>query len=129
MFLCVESKPRTSFSLNRRTPIKNGSEPCLVFSRFCQTEKFSACGIFRTFDPRLQLTAEGEKKPIWCLPRWFEKKGMTYHAPDKFKGRYEKDQSKVLLQSACRDQEFVLDLGDDTTTAAEWLNQIFGYAK
>jgi hypothetical protein len=93
------------------------------------TKSLPGYGTFRNFDSRLQLTMEGERKSVWCLPQWFEEKGMTYHTPDKFKGRYAKDQSKVLVQSAHRGQEFVLDLGGDTATAAEWLNQIFSCAK
>jgi len=92
------------------------------------TKRLPGYGTFPIFDPRLQLTAEGENTSMWCLPQWFEKKGLTYHS-DKFDGRCKKDQSKVLLKSTSPGQEFVIDLGDDASIASEWLNQIFGCAK
>jgi len=92
------------------------------------TKSLRGYGTFPAFDPRLQLTAEGKNTSMWCLPQWFEEKGLTYHS-DKFRGCCEKDQSKVLLESTSPGQEFVIDLGGDTAVALEWLQGIFDCAQ
>jgi len=92
------------------------------------TKSLRGYGTFPIFDPRLQLTAEGENTSVWCLPQWFEKK-LTYNLKDARWNPCEKDPSKVVLNSTHRGQEFVIDLGGDTAVALDWLQGIFDCAQ
>ena len=89
----------------------------------------SGCGVFSTYESHspLQLTAEGENTSIWCLPKWFDKR-LSHHPNNRWSPCAE-DKSKVLLDSVGRGQEFVIDLGNDTVTAVEWLQSIFACTK
>ena len=92
------------------------------------TKKLPGYGTFPIFDPRLQLTVEGKDTSVWCLPQWFERK-LSWNPRDAQWSPCKKDQSKVVLHSTHRGQEFVIDLGSDAAVALEWLQGIFDCAQ
>jgi hypothetical protein len=82
----------------------------------------AGAGIFPYFYEKLQLTAKSAKKPsLWKLPEWFfpsnGKSPLTYH---RNMARWQRSSNTVLLQTAARGQEFVLDC-DEYPKAVEWL--------
>lgn len=81
-------------------------------------------GICREFTKNLQLTAEGESRSCWRLPGWFYPRDgrppLSYHEDLT---RWRQDGNSVLLRSAGRGQEFVLDCDDDPETI-HWLAQL-----
>ena len=88
-------------------------------------------GVFSKYDPRLKLTAEESNNPsLWRLPSWFSPengKTLSYHAPDRWE-QCQKYRDKVLLKSISPGQEFVIDIGDDTT-AKLWLLEILAVSQ
>lgn len=78
-------------------------------------------GMFRRFDPELQLTAPGRSRSVWSLPRWFApgkgRSALSYHAAPE---RWSTKGDRCLLQSVARGQEFVLDL-EGRPEATAWL--------
>ncbi|MFC1746596.1 hypothetical protein ACFL35_21570 [Candidatus Riflebacteria bacterium] len=85
-------------------------------------------GTFEYFHPELKLTKPGStKRTLWQLPAWFYPAGknsvLTYNAnPDNW--QIEKD--RVLLKSAGRGQEFVLDV-DDYPDVIGWVKEFFNH--
>lgn len=78
-------------------------------------------GMFRRFDPELQLTAPGRSRSVWSLPRWFSpgkgRTALSYHgAPERWSTKGD----RCVLQSVARGQEFVLDL-EGRPEATAWL--------
>lgn len=68
-------------------------------------------GLFRRFDPRLQLTAADQKKrSLWRLPAWFapgsDRPALSYHAK---LSRWTRAKEHCYLQTVAKGQEFVLD--------------------
>jgi hypothetical protein len=68
-------------------------------------------GVFPTFAPELQLTADGSGRSHWRLPGWFYpspgKPAMTYHED---LDRWSKTRDGVSLATVGRGQEFILDV-------------------
>ena len=81
-----------------------------VAKRFRTSGSTLGGGAFRRFHPELVLTAPGQPRSLWRLPEWFWKEGqspaLTYHSDPK---RWSRTDGGVLLRSAGRGQEFVLD--------------------
>lgn len=78
-------------------------------SRFSKSAKHGG-GRFLQFGKQLQLTRSGSSRSVWSLPSWFmPKKGrdpLSYNPrPDQWKT----EGSEVILKSAAKGQEFVLD--------------------
>ena len=67
-------------------------------------------GVFRRYDPRLQLTKSGRNRSVWCLPTWFApspgRRALGYHDDS---ARWSVVGDQVELQTVARGQEFVLD--------------------
>jgi len=78
-------------------------------------------GMFRHFDPELRLTAPGQSRSIWSLPRWFSpgkgRTALSYHGAPQ---RWSTNGDHCVLRSVARGQEFVLDLGG-RPQATPWL--------
>jgi Nucleotide modification associated domain 3 len=87
------------------------------------TLNLPGAGIFPHYHPSLCLTSQIPcvSRRNWRLPRWMSPTGgrtaLTYH-PDP--QSWETKEDHVLLKSAGRGQEFVLDC-DDYPDAVEWL--------
>lgn len=82
-------------------------------------------GVFQRFQPKLQLTADGENRSVWRLPDCFHpgdgKPPLSHHSNLK---RWRRDDRGVLLNSVARGQEFVLDC-DRYLGAADWAGGLF----
>ena len=78
-------------------------------------------GVFQSFNPALCLTAPGMSRSIWRLPGWFYpgegKSSLSYHEDAN---RWKLDGDYVLLNSATRGQEFVLDC-EEYPEAIDWV--------
>lgn len=90
-------------------------------------KRIKGASVFGNFNNKLQLTEEASLKPsLWKLPKWFYPSGkkppLTYH-PNSSSWHIKRDH--VLLQSAAKGQEFVLDCRY-YTEAMRWLNNLFG---
>jgi hypothetical protein len=85
-------------------------------------------GVFAQFARCLQLTEPGRPRSTWRLPACFyPSEGaapLSYHASPT---RWAKDDTGVLLRSAARGQEFVLDC-DCHPGVIDWLRGVFGAA-
>ena len=69
----------------------------------------------RAAHPELRLTVEGGPLTLWRVPEWLKETGLTYHArPDRW-------ETRGLLQSVARGQEFVSDIGENAE-AKDWLD-------
>jgi hypothetical protein len=83
-------------------------------------------GAIEHYDERLRLSAPGESRSFWRLPAWFHPRGRTplsYHAdPDRWTGL---DDGHVLLRTAARGQEFVLD-ATQYPEALAWAHALIG---
>lgn len=75
-----------------------------------QGSTLPGAGTFAYFHPDLVLTASGGSRTQWALPRWFypdrDRPPLTYHGDID---RWSLGPDHVLLDSASRGQEFVLD--------------------
>lgn len=82
-------------------------------------------GVFEHFDTRRVLTAPGATRSQWRLPAWLHPAGrgscLSYHADLT---RWLARDDSVLLRSAARGQEFVLDV-DHYPEAIEWVSRLF----
>ncbi len=78
------------------------------------------------YEQRLCLTAPGEGRSLWRLPRWFYPRGrtpLTYHNdPHRWTVL---DDHQVLLRTATRGQEFVLDVAQYPEALA-WAHGLIG---
>lgn len=86
-------------------------------------------GLFPAFTPKLQLTEPQCSRPgLWLLPEWFHPDepahALTYHGRP---ARWQESKAGVMLASACRGQEFVLDC-DDYPEAVGWLRELLAAA-
>ncbi len=99
----------------------------LATQRFALPEVDSSAipgaGTFLRYTPQLQLTAPQCNRPsLWLLPGWLHPNAhtsvLTYHADP---ARWKACKAGVLLTSASRGQEFVLDC-DDYPEAINWLH-------
>jgi Nucleotide modification associated domain 3 len=108
------------------------AQPLALDSLYIATERITlpgisqakpGVGIFPRYHPSLCLTDQEPyaSRRVWRLPRWMSpvagRPALTYHADLK---RWETHEDHVLLRSAGRGQEFVLDCAD-YPEAAEWL--------
>ncbi len=87
-------------------------------------EQLPGAGTFDQFRPALCLTEEGAGRSTWRLPRWIHPSGrsstLSYHADP---GRWSKHRDHVLLRSAARGQEFVLNV-EDYPEAVSWVREL-----
>ncbi|MGD0777485.1 MAG: hypothetical protein ABSC05_32225 [Candidatus Solibacter sp.] len=79
-----------------------------------ESSAIPGAGLFAAFTPKLQLTEPPCRRPgLWLLPDWFHPDGrastLTYHGG---LARWQKSKGGVMLDSAYRGQEFVLDCDD-----------------
>lgn len=83
-------------------------------------------GTFRRFDPALQLTWTGHSRCYWKLPQWIMpgtgKPPLSYHRREK---AWAEREGAVLLRTAARGQEFVLDC-DHYPEAIDWCQGLIG---
>jgi hypothetical protein len=80
-------------------------------------------GRFTHFADALKLTATGESRSIWSLPKWFQPAGrpaLSYHDSEK---RWQVRDDHVRLNSVGRGQEFVID-GNHYPELEEWASSI-----
>jgi Nucleotide modification associated domain 3 len=88
--------------------------------------KSAGAGAFNQYHDSLCLTAAGQLRSRWRLPIWFhpggKKSSLSYHGN---LGRWLLQDDHVLLQSAGRGQEFVLDC-EEYPEAIAWLTEIVG---
>ena len=80
-------------------------------------------GRFSHFADLLRLTAPGESRSMWSLPRWFYPEGrpaISYHGSMK---RWTLRDDDVLLNCVGRGQEFVID-GNDYPELGNWASSI-----
>jgi Nucleotide modification associated domain 3 len=84
----------------------------------------AGAGAFNRYHESLCLTASGQLRSRWRLPNWFHPGGknssLSYHGNLR---RWLLEDEHVLLQSAGRGQEFVLDC-DEYPEAISWLGEI-----
>lgn len=84
----------------------------------------AGAGIFRRWTDALQLTAPGESRSVWRLPRWFmPSEGLpplTYHADPE---RWSIADGYARLKSVGKGQEFVQDLGN-SAEGRRWLSSL-----
>jgi hypothetical protein len=85
----------------------------------------SGAGVFESFRPALQLTADPETKlSVWSLPACFSpgaRSALTFHSS---RDRWTPHGERVLLETVGRGQEFVLDL-DAYPQAFDWIAALF----
>lgn len=78
-------------------------------------------GLLPKYHPSLCLTAPGQSRSIWRLPRWFfpedGKRPLSYHGDP---ARWIPDTGSVILKTTPRGQEFVLH-GEDYPKMEQWL--------
>jgi len=89
-------------------------------------KRIKGAGVFGDFNNKLQLTEKTSPNPsLWKLPKWFypsdKKPPLTYHPHET---SWHKKQKHVLLQSAAKGQEFVLDC-KHYPRAKMWLKNLF----
>lgn len=84
----------------------------------------TGAGRFSSFASHLCLTAPYQSRSVWQLPKWFypyqSASSLSYHSD---LNRWKLDGDSVLLRSAGRGQEFVLDCRD-YPDAIQWLAQL-----
>ena len=108
------------------------AQPLALDSLYTSTDHISlpgvtlnrpGAGLFSTYHSSLCLTNQEPyvSRRIWRLPRWMSpaagRMPLTYHAHQKY---WEMKEDHLLLRSAGRGQEFVLDC-DEYPEAVEWL--------
>lgn len=81
-------------------------------------------GRFPQYKDALRLTLPGQSRSVWHLPEWFMpengRPSLTYHPVGP---RWSRDENGVVLRSAAKGQEFVLD-GKHYPEAEPWLEQL-----
>jgi hypothetical protein len=90
-----------------------------------ESSAIPGAGLFAAFNPKLQLTEPQCVRPgRWLLPEWFHPDGrasaLTYHGGA---ARWQKSKAGVILDSAYRGQEFVLNC-DHYPEAINWLREL-----
>lgn len=85
-------------------------------------------GVFPRYFPALRLTAPECSRSVWRLPDCFEPRPgispLSYHGSAK---RWSRDGEGILLKTAGRGQEFVLDC-DSYPGVLDWLSEVFASA-
>ncbi|WP_321922590.1 Nmad3 family putative nucleotide modification protein [Paraburkholderia guartelaensis] len=96
-------------------------------SRYAPNSVFAA-GRFTRFNDLLRLSAEGYTRTVWRLPGWFmpgnERPPLSYHPGGDC---WVRDDEGVLLRSAAKGQEFVLD-AEYYPEAQSWLRTLLAEA-
>jgi putative DNA base modification enzyme with NMAD domain len=91
---------------------------------YVAADKSGSAGAFPKFTDALALTAPGENRSVWRLPKWFHPGARTsclsYHADA---ARWKQEGDFTYLTSVGRGQEFVLD-AVDYPEAEEWARQL-----
>lgn len=86
-------------------------------------------GSFTRFSSSLCLTAPGLSRSNWHLPVWFYpvagRAPLTYHSDLT---RWKRSGDHVILKSAARGQEFILN-ADEYPESGAWLNSLFTLTK
>ena len=81
-------------------------------------------GLLPQYRPSLCLTAAGRSRSVWRLPGWFQpgegKRPLSYH---RDYGRWQRDGKAIILNSAPRGQEFVLQ-GADYPEMVGWVSEL-----
>jgi hypothetical protein len=81
-------------------------------------------GVFKQYQETLCLTAPGETRTGWRLPRWFfprdGREPLTYHGRRE---RWRLEDEHALLRSVPRGQEFVLDV-EAYPEAVDWVRRL-----
>lgn len=81
-------------------------------------------GVFSHYHPLLRLTAPQQSRSVWRLPAWFHpdnvRTPLSYHGD---LNRWQRTKDHVLLRTAPRGQEFVLDC-NDYPEAVRWTADI-----
>jgi hypothetical protein len=90
-----------------------------------ESSSIPGAGLFAAFNPKLQLTEPQCVRPgRWLLPEWFHPDGrasaLTYHGGA---ARWQKSKAGVILDSAYRGQEFVLNC-DHYPEAIDWIREL-----
>lgn len=89
-------------------------------SRYVPAAEFGG-GRFLRYQESLRLSLPGQSRTIWRLPEWFmpgyDRPPLSYHP---IGSRWLRDEQGVVLRSAAKGQEFVLD-GDYYPEAEPWL--------
>ena len=84
----------------------------------------AGAGVFRRWTDALQLTAPGESRSVWQLPRWFMPgeglPPLTYHGAPK---RWSASNGYAQLKSVGKGQEFVQSLSN-SVEARSWLSSL-----
>jgi len=106
------------------TATKSLSIPVLNIPKL-SNKAVSGGGLFKQFQPQLQLTAPGQQRSQWQLPSWFLPNGqepqLTYHRNPE---RWQRSGEHVLLKTVGRGQEFVQPV-DSPQQLAAWLTTLF----
>lgn len=88
--------------------------------------KTAGAGLFEHYHDKLCLTEIDRSRSHWRLPGWMHPQGrnstLSYHSDPT---RWCKDGDDVLLRSAARGQEFVLNL-EDYPEGVGWVRGLFG---
>ena len=90
-----------------------------------ESSAIPGAGLFAAFTPELQLTEPQCGRPgLWLLPDWFHPdrrdSALTYHGGA---ARWQRSKAGVMLDSAYRGQEFVLNC-DHYPEAVDWLREL-----
>jgi hypothetical protein len=81
-------------------------------------------GRFLQFGEQLQLTRSGSTRSVWSLPAWFmPKKGRAPLSYNPRPDQWETDSDHVVLRSAAKGQEFVLDAAE-YPEAESWASEL-----
>lgn len=94
-----------------------------AFSRVYVAPSKSGGGVFRTFDPRLQLTVKRGTRSEWLLPHFFlprDRTPLSYHGNPL---RWKRTAAGVRLRAVSRGQEFVLN-ADAYDGALDWARSL-----
>lgn len=96
-------------------------------SRYVQASPFGA-GRFPRYHEALRLSVPGQSRSVWRLPDWFMPRDgrppLSYHPIGP---RWSRDDYGVILRSAAKGQEFVLD-GSFYPEAEPWLSNLLAKA-
>lgn len=102
----------------------NGNNTLYLGAQSFLDQDREGAGVFKSWSPRLQLTAEGCRRSLWKLPSWMHpavaNRSLSYHSNAD---RWCLDGDVTYLQTVAKGQEFVMDVGD-MPEARRWLHQL-----
>ena len=117
---CHRSHPHFHGEFSGHNALYEGSTQLTITG-----SKAPGAGTFRDYQPHRCLTAAGHSRSRWALPQWMHPDGrqsvLSYHGDHS---RWHREGKQVMLRSAARGQEFVLDV-DHYPEATQWLTRIF----